>query len=144
MNAESVRRAARRNRWGRGVAAVLALALSLGCGGRKVLSGKDVSLDAKETAAITDLIRKAAGLVGQGKDPQVLALTRKQLPKAEQAAVMAVLKKLSSAPSWKVEHVSRFSPSYFRAVVSLEGGPVKSVTINLLRQDDGFVFTGGG
>lgn len=137
-------RATGRRRWGRGVAALLALTLAFGCGGRKTLSGKEVSPDAKEAGAIADLIKQAAGLAGQGKDQQVLALMKKDLPKAEQAAVMATLKKVSRARAAKVEQVSRFSPSYFRALVSLEGEPTKSVTINLLRQDDGFVFTGGG
>jgi hypothetical protein len=144
MNAESARQAKERNRWGRGVVAVLVLTLCLGCGGRKVLTGKDISPAAKEAVAITDLITKAASLVAQGKEQQVFALMKGELPKAEQAAVMAALKKLSRTPGWKVERVSRFTPAYFRAMVSLEGGPEKSVTINLLRQDSSFVFTGGG
>ena len=144
MNAESAHKAKERNRWGSGVAAVLAFSLTVGCGGRKTLSGKDVSLEAKEAVAITDLITKAAGLVSQGKDQQVLALMKKDLPKAEQAAVIATLKKVSRARAWKVEQVSRFSPSYFRALVSLEGEPTGSVTINFLRQDDRLAFTGSG
>ncbi len=133
-----------RGRWGRALVGLLMVLVVAGCGSRKTLSGEAVDLDDEEVQAMAALIEKAAGLLAEGKEKQALRLTKKDLPKAGEATVMAALKKVAGAETWEIERVERFSESYFRATVKLGGGPVGSVTVNFLKQDDRLVLTGGG
>ena len=133
-----------RGRWGRGLAGLLVVLVVAGCGSKKALSGEAVDVDDEEVQAMAALIEQAAGLLAEGKERQVLRLTKKDLPKAGEATVMAALKKVAGAETWEIERVQRFSESYFRATVKLGDGPVGSVTVNFLKQDDRLVFTGGG
>jgi len=124
---------------------VLAVALLLlGCRGRGTLEGRGVSLDSDEVRSMTELIEKAIGLIDDGKGREVLRLTKKDLPKAGQATVVATLKKVAAADTWEIGKVQRFGESYLRAAVNLGGQPPASVTINFLEQDERLVFTGGG
>lgn len=127
-----------------GTAALVALVLAGGCRGRKTLTGKTVTGDEDVVQPLTELIDKAVELIRTGKEKQVLGFTKQDLPKAEQASVVAALKKVAAADSWEVERVQRFGEAYFRATLSLTGKEAKEVTINFLRQDDRIVFTGGG
>ncbi len=131
-------------RWAGALAGLLVVLVVAGCGGKKALSGEAVDLDDEEVQAMAALIEQAAGLFAEGKEKQVLRLTKKDLPKAGEATVMAALRKVAGAEAWEIERVQRFSESYFRATVKLGDGPVASVTVNFLKQDDRFVFTGGG
>ena len=131
-------------RWGRALVGVLVLSVLSGCGGKKVLSGKDVDVDDEEVQAMAALIEEAAGLFAEGKEKRVLQLTKTQLPKAGEATIMAALKTVAAAETWEIERVQRFGGSYFRATVKLGGGPTGDVTVNFLKEDDRFVFTGGG
>lgn len=127
-----------------GALLLVALVLLTGCRGRRTLSGKTVATDDDQVKAFTQLIEKAIGLIRAGKEKQVLALAKKDLPRAEQAAVVATLKKVARAQAWRVERVQRFGKSYFRVLLSLDGNEPRKVTVNFLRQDDRIVFTGGG
>lgn len=133
-----------RGRWGRALVGLLMVLVVAGCGSKKTLSGEAVDLDDEEVQAMAALIEKAADLLVEGKEKRVVRLTKKDLPKAGEATVMAALRKVAGAETWEIERVQRFSESYFRATVKLGDGPVGSVTVNFLKQDDRFVFTGGG
>ena len=133
-----------RGRWGRALVGLLMVLVVAGCGSKKTLSGEAVDLDDEEVQAMAALIEKAAGLLAEGKEKQVLRLTKKDLPKAGEATVVAALRRVAGAGTWEIERVQRLSESYFRATVRLGDGAVGSVTVNFLKQDDRFVFTGGG
>ena len=137
-------RTSEHRRWGRGVVVLLAALLLAGCRGRKTLGGRKVSLEDNDVQAMAELIKKATGLIDEGKEKPVLSLTKKDLPKAGQAMVVAALKKVAAAETWEIERVQRFGDSYFRATVVLGGESPASVTISFLKEDGRLVLTGGG
>ena len=139
-----MRRTRKHKRWGPGVVVLLAALLIIGCRGRKTLGGRKVSLKDNDVQAMAELIEKATGLIDEGKEKRVLSLTKKDLPKAGQATVVATLKKVAAAETWEIERVQRFGDSYFRATVVLGGESPASVTISFLKEDGRLVLTGGG
>jgi len=140
-----MQRSPRWRRWGRGVAAVLVGLLLVGCRGKKTLTGSTLGLESEEALAVQELVEKAVDMIAAGNQRRVQALLKKDLPRGEQAAVMATLTKIASAQGWEIEGMERFTRDYFRAAIVLRGGGGPSkVTLAVLRQGDGFVFTGGG
>jgi len=130
--------------WGRGVVVCLAALLLAGCRGGKTLGGRQVSLKDEDVKAMTELIEKATDLIDEGKEKRVLRLTKKDLPKAGQATVVAALKKVAAAETWQIDRVQRFGDAYFRATVLLGGDSSASVTVSFLKEGGRLVLTGGG
>ena len=137
-------RTSEHRRWGRGVVVLLAALLLAGCRGRKTLDGRKVSLKDNDVQAMAKLIEKATGLIDEGKEKQVLRLTKKDLPKAGQATVVATLKKVAAAETWEIQRVQRFGDAYFRATVVLDGDSPASVTVSFLNEGGHLVLPGGG
>jgi hypothetical protein len=134
-----------RRPWGRAVTAVAVGLLVVGCRGKRTLTGSTVGLDSEEVSAVRELIENAVELIQAGKARRAQALLKKDLPKGEQAAVMAPLTKVASAQDWEVEGAQRFTKDYFRVAIVLRGGEGPSkVRVAVLRQGERLVFTGGG
>ena len=123
---------------------LLAAACVAGCGRGRALAGKSLSPEGDEAAAIKELVEQATALIEAGQHKRVERLMKQGLPKVEQATIMGTVKKVAEADSWQIEEVERFGKSYFRATLRFGGREGEGVTVNVLREDDRFVLTGGG